>query len=110
MIDDTIRRIEARLQGAESMPEQTRAELIHLLAQLKAEVSQLPPTKSAQAMNIARYADLSTEEAVAAERNPERLRGTLDGLADSVREFEDSHPRLVQAANNIANALSGLGI
>jgi hypothetical protein len=110
MIDETIQRIEARLRSAEAMPEQTRAELLNLLGALKAEVGQLPATKSEQARNIARYADLSTEQAVASERDAEQFKGTLDGLAGSVREFEETHPRLVQTVNNIAHALSGLGI
>jgi hypothetical protein len=110
MIDETIQRIEARLRSAETMPDSTRAELLHLLATLKAEVMQLPPGKSAQAENIARAADVSTEQAVLQDRDAESYRGTIDDLAGSVREFEDSHPRLVQIVNNIANALSGLGI
>lgn len=110
MIDDTIQRIEARLAGSEAIPAQTRAELLNLLATLKAEVNQLPAAKSEQAKTIARYADLSTSQAVDAGRDPEQFKGTLDQLAESVHEFEDTHPKLVQAVNNIAHALSGLGI
>jgi len=110
MIDDTIQRIEARLRSAETMPESTRAELLGMLATLKVEVGQLPPGRSVQAENIARAADLSTQQAVMADRDEDSYRGTIDDLAGSVREFEDTHPKLVQAVNNIANALSGLGI
>ena len=110
MIDETIQRIEARLRSAENMPESTRAELLSLLGTLQSEVGRLPAGKSQQAENIARAADLSTEQAVAKNRDPESYRGTLDDLAGSVHEFEDTHPRLVQIVNNIANTLSGLGI
>ena len=110
MIDDTIQRIEARLNSAGALPESTRAELINLLATLKREVALLPAANAEQAQTIARAAESSTEQAVASERDEEAYRGALDELAGSVREFEDSHPRLVQAVNNIANTLSGLGI
>lgn len=110
MIDDTIRRIEARLQSSEAMPEATRAELLNLLATLKDEVAQLPAQNAAAVQSIVRAAEVSTEQAVAPARDEERYRGALDELADSVRDFEDSHPRLVQVVNNLANTLAGLGI
>ncbi len=110
MIDETIQRIEARLRGAESLPDQTRAELLLLLATLKSEVGQLPAAHSAAAREIARAADASTSEALASERDDESHRKALAELAGSVREFEDSHPQLVQVVNSIASALSRMGI
>lgn len=110
MIDDTIQRIEARLRSAENMPEATRADLLNLLATLRQEVTGLPPSKTRQAENIARAADISTAQAVAETRNDESYQGSVNDLANSVREFEGSHPRLVQIVNNIANVLAGLGI
>lgn len=110
MIDETITRIERRLRSAETMPDSTRAELLSLLATLKAEVAQLPPGKAQEAENIALAADRSTEQALAENRDPEVYRGTLDNFAGSVREFEESHPKLVQIVNNISNTLAGLGI
>jgi hypothetical protein len=110
MIDDTIQRIEARLRSSEAMPETTRAELLTLLETLKNEVAQLPPSCVAQAETIARATEVSTEQAVAPERDEQRHRRALDELTDSVRDFEDSHPQLVQVVNNIANTLAGMGI
>ena len=110
MYEDTIQRIEARLRSSENIPDTTRAELLNLVATLRAEVSQLPPAQSEQAHNIARAAEASTSEALSSNRNPDTQRGTLDELAESVREFEGTHPRLVQIVNNFANTLSGLGI
>jgi hypothetical protein len=110
MIDETIQRIEARLRSAETMPDSTRMELLTLLQTLRAEVSQLPPGKAAEAQSIALAADRSTEQALAPDRDPDVYRGTLDTFSGSVREFEESHPKLVQIVNNIANTLAGLGI
>jgi hypothetical protein len=110
MIDDTIQRIEARLRSSEAMPESTRAELLALLDTLKNEVSQLPASRAAQAQTIARATEVSAEQAMAPERDEHRYRNALNDLTGSVRDFEDSHPQLVQVVNNIANTLSGLGI
>ena len=108
MIQETIQRLEARLRGSEALPENTRDELLTLLATLRAEIAQLPAASATQAQNIAELTDRSAKEAAA--RNPERLQGTLDELVDAARGFEESHPQLVQIVNNIANTLASLGI
>lgn len=110
MIDETIQRIEARLRNAEHLPEQTRTDLLTLVATLRAEVAQLPSGKADAAEKIARYTDRSMAEAVSTSPDAEQFQGTIGDLAASVREFEGTHPRLVQIVNNIANTLSGLGI
>lgn len=110
MIEDTIEKIEARLQHADSLPEDKRAELRQLFATLKAEVAKLPRTHAEQAESIAGFADISTHEATREQQNPELLKLSLSGLSSSVEEFEKSHPKLVQIVNAISNALSNLGI
>ena len=108
MIHDTIQRLEARLRGSEALPETTREELLSLLATLRAEIAQLPATSATQAQTIAELTDRSAKEATG--KNPERLQGAWDELVDAARDFEESHPRLVQVVNNIANTLASLGI
>jgi|KBSSwiStaDraftv2_1062776.scaffolds.fasta_scaffold2724892_2 DNA repair exonuclease SbcCD ATPase subunit len=108
MIQETIQRLEARLRGSEALPENTRDELLTLLATLRAEIAQLPAASATQAQNIAELTDRSAKEAAA--RNPERLQRALDELVDAARGFEESHPQLVQIVNNIANTLASLGI
>ncbi len=110
MIDDTIQRIEARLRNAGTLPDATRAELLQLLATLRSEAAQLAPAHTDQAQAIARAADVSTAETLASQRDPVSHRLALEDLTASVHQFEDSHPKLVQVVNNIANTLSGLGI
>ena len=110
MIEDTIQRIEARLRGSDNLPEATRAELLTLLGTLKSELATLPASKAEEAEAIVRQADLSTERAIAPKRDAESMQGTLDQLAGSVHEFEDTHPKLVEIVNNMANTLAGLGI
>jgi hypothetical protein len=110
MIQDTIGKIEAKIQGSEAIKEERRAELLHLLATLKSEVATLSETHGEQAQSIAGFAEVSAHEATRAEQNPRLLELSLEGLSSSVAELEKSHPRLVQIVNAISNTLSNLGI
>jgi hypothetical protein len=99
MIEETIQQIEAQLQSATNLSPETRAELQSLLSKLRAEAARLPPGEDrAVAFESAR-----TDK-------PESMQDSVDQLRRSVEEFEESHPRLVQLANHVANTLSGLGI
>ena len=95
MIEETIRQIEERLRASENIAPGTRAELMDLLAKLRAEAAGLPPAE---------------EPGAATPAEAESMQDSVDQLRRSVEEFEDSHPRLVQLANHVANTLSGLGI
>jgi uncharacterized protein DUF4404 len=111
MIKDTIGQIEARIQSAEAIKDdQRRRELLQLLGTLKSEIAQLSKTHGEQAQSIAGFTDLSTYEATRAERNPQLLKLSLEGLGESVQGFERSHPRLVQIVNAISSTLANLGI
>ena len=110
MIEDTVSKIEAKIQGAESINPDRKQELLHLLGTLKSEVSELSKTHGDEAQSIAGFTEVSAHEATRAEQNPELLELSLKGLSSSVEGFEKSHPRLVQIVNAISNALSNLGI
>jgi predicted transcriptional regulator len=110
MIEDTIGKIEARIQGAETVKEERRQELLQLLGTLKSEVAELSKTHEEQAQSIAGFTEVSAHEATRTEKNPELLKLSLEGLGSSVRELEESHPRLVQIVNSISSTLSNLGI
>lgn len=110
MIQDTIAQIEQRLRQGGAVDDAKRAELLHLLATLKAEVSGLSETHADQAQSIAGFTAVSAHEATREEKNPDLVRLSLKGLASSVEEFEASHPRLVEVVNRICTTLSNLGI
>jgi len=95
MIEETIRQIETRLDASTNLAPETRQELLTLLAKLRTEAAQLPPS--------ARSAPESAAKAESAEEHAEQLRG-------AVEEFEESHPQIVQLVNHLANTLAGLGI
>ena len=110
MIEDTIGKIEARIQNAESIKDDRRKELLQLLATLKSEVAELSKTHSDEAQSIAGFTAVSAHEATRSEQNPRLLKLSLEGLGSSVAGFEQSHPRLVQIVNAISNTLANLGI
>ncbi len=110
MIDDTIHKIRAKLEGSEAIRDERRRELLELLDTLKHEVEDLSKTHGEQAQSIAGFAEISAHEAIRSEKNPRLLKLSVEGLNSSVAEFEGSHPRLVQIVNAIGNTLSNLGI
>ena len=110
MIEDTLKKIEARVQGSEAISDDRRRELLQLLDTLKSEVADLSQTHGDQATSIAGFTDLSTHEATRSSQDPRLLSLSLQGLSSSVKGFENSHPKLVQIVNAISNTLSNLGI
>lgn len=110
MIEDTLGKIEAKIEGAETIKDERKRELLQLLGTLKSEVAELSKTHGEQAQSIAGFAEVSTHEATRAEQNPHLLQLSLQGLSSSVNELEKSHPRLVQIVNAISHTLSNLGI
>jgi hypothetical protein len=110
MIEDTIGKIESRIEGADAIKEDRKVELLQLLGTLKAEVAELSKTHGEEAQSIAGFAEVSAHEATRAEQNPELLKLSLSGLGSSVQGFEQSHPKLVQIVNAISHTLSNLGI
>ena len=110
MIEDTIQRIEARIQGAEAVSGERRQELLQLLGTLKSEVATLSQTHADAASSIAGFTDVSTHEATRAQPDPRLVELSLAGLAQSAKGFEASHPRLMQAVDAVSRALANLGI
>jgi hypothetical protein len=110
MIEETIRKIENRIQDIPALSEEKKQELSGLVATLKTEVMSLAETHSEHAESIVRFADLSTHEVARKTGQPELQDISRRGLAASVDGFEATHPRLVDAVNQISLMLSNLGI
>jgi len=110
MIDETLRKIELKIEGADSIKDERKRELLQLLGTLKSEVEGLSATHSEQAQSIAGFTEMSAHEATREQQNPELLDLSLKGLKSSVEEFQESHPKLVQIVNTISQTLSNLGI
>lgn len=110
MIPERIAQIEATLRSNSQIPDATREELLALLAGLQAEVAPLVATHGESAQNIVGNADAAAQAAVRRGEEPAQADEALESLTDSVREFEASHPQLVQVVGRLANTLSNMGI
>jgi hypothetical protein len=110
MMQDTISKIEGRIQNSGALSADQRAELLKLLGELKTEITALSKTHQEQAESIASFAEVSAREATRESKNPEALRHSVGGLQSSVGEFETSHPQLAALVNRIASLLANMGI
>ena len=110
MIDETIAKIEAKIQKVNSVKDENKQELLNLLGTLKIEISELAKTHAEQAQSIAAFTEVSTHEATRQEKNPELLELSVRGLESSVHGFETSHPQLVEIVNAFCLMLSNMGI
>jgi prefoldin subunit 5 len=110
MIEETIKRIEARIQTTDSLTPERRHELIELLATLKAEAANLARTHGEQAQSIVGFTQVTTHEAMRTDQDPRLLNLSVQALRRSVEDFEKSHPRLAQIVNSISTTLSNSGI
>ncbi|MGE5432137.1 MAG: DUF4404 family protein [Syntrophomonadaceae bacterium] len=110
MIEDTIEKIKEKIRANRSLSEENKIELLGLLAKLNPEITELSKTHSEHAENIAGSIERSADEAIKEERNPNLLKSEIDSLSDSVKDFEVSHPKLVETVNYIATVLANMGI
>jgi hypothetical protein len=110
MIQDSLDKIEASVQGASNIPDDTKTQLLGLLAELKTEVSALAATHGENARDIALLAGASAHEATREGKEPGEVDAALEKLTGSVSGFETTHPRLAQIVNRLAVTLSGVGI
>lgn len=87
MIQQTISDIEAKIRSG-TLSESGKNELLESLAKLKAELAALETDR----------------EKLKSLKNP------VQELRSSVEGFEQSHPKLIQAVNNITSTLSNWGV
>jgi hypothetical protein len=110
MISERLAQLESSLRDNASLPEATRQELLDLVAGLKAEMAPLMDTHGENARAIAGRAEAAVQASINRDEQPEQAEQAVKGLAASVREFEVTHPRLVEIVDQLALTLSNLGI
>lgn len=110
MIETTLSQLETRVKNAGSISEEQKTELLKLLSKLKSEVLELSETKAEHAESISGFIERSTHEATRNEKNPSLLKHAIDGLQMSVKEFELTHPKLVEDVNYVSTVLANMGI
>jgi hypothetical protein len=87
-----------------------KAEILHQLSALQAELDELARTDADRAKTIAGFAELSAHEATLAKPRRELLQLSVAGLKKSVQEFEQTHPRLVESVGSLSALLSNIGL
>ncbi len=110
IIDYRIGIIESTIRTARKIPEDTRVELMAMLAGLKSELANLSKTHHEEAASITRFADASAHEAARTENQPQLTDTALQGLRLSIEGLEESHPIVVRIVNRFATALSNMGL
>ncbi len=110
MIQKTVENIEEKIRESSSVNDESKAELLRLLAMLKAEIGELSKTHPEQAESITSFAQASAHEATRKEKNPDLLKLSLDGLSASVKGIEASHPDLLRVVNAVSQVLANMGI
>ena len=110
MIDKTLKELEERIKASTLISKDKKAEFLILVSKLKSEIGELAKTKAEEAESIAAFTKLSAYEATRRKKNPNLLELSLKGLSHSVKEFEVSHPKLVEGINAIATMLANMGI
>jgi len=110
MLKKTISSIESAIRRIHSIDYERKTELLKLLDTLKTEVNVLGKENPEQARSIAGFTEIAAHEATRVSQNPGLTKISQDGLMASVKEFETSHPILVDTANDICVLLSRLGI
>ena len=110
MIDETVTKIEARIDQLQSIGGEKKTELTDVLSTLKSEIVELAQTEQDQAESITRFTELSAHEATREAGSPRLKSLSIEGLSASVEGFEASHPRLVEIVNSICTTLANLGV
>lgn len=105
MIENRIATIQSTIETAGTIPTETKAELLQLIAGLKSEIETLSETHHEDASSITRFADASAHEASRTQKNPQLAETALTGLRLSIQGFEDSHPELVRTVSRFATTL-----
>jgi K+/H+ antiporter YhaU regulatory subunit KhtT len=110
MMEDRMRKIEARIQQALGLPETEREKLLQLVSTLREEVAALARSHEEEARSIAHFLDASTHEASRTKKQPKLLEAARLGLTGSVENFESSHPKLFATVNQAAVVLANMGL
>jgi len=109
-IEERLQKIEEQVGQAGNIPEETRTELLSLLAALRTEIATLPSTHEEEARHIADFAEASALEATRSSVRPKLLEEALSGLTGPVEKFETSHPELAAVLNRLAAVLANMGM
>jgi hypothetical protein len=110
MIEDNLARLDAAVKKIEAAAPPNKDALLRLLKELRKEMIRLDASHLEHGASVAGFTESAAHEATRKSRVPPLLKLSLEGLAQSVRGFETSHPRLVETIGELGRELSSIGI
>ena len=110
MIEDTLAHLDAAKKKIEAAAPPNKAALLILIEELRKEMLRMDVSHLEHGTSVAGFAESAAHEATRKSRVPPLLKLALEGLAQSVRGFETSHPRLVETIGELGRELSSIGI
>ncbi len=108
MTSERLAKLESMLRDNPSLSETNRRELLDLVAGLRAEMASLEDTHAERANQIVGSAEAAVQASI--HEQPPQATVAVERLASSVREFEASHPKLVEIVDQLTSTLSNMGI
>lgn len=105
-----IEAIEKKIEATSQIDAKIKEDLLDLMRSLKTELTDLKEVNPNGAHNIADKTQVSAEKVLTSDNKQNELQKDIDGLQETVEEFEVSHPKLVQVVNRICMMLSDIGI
>jgi hypothetical protein len=109
-VQDTMKELVNKIGNSGSISKEKKTELLSLLSVLESEINDLSQTNAEHAESIVRFAHAHAHETTRTEKMPQLRHLSLEGLQESVRGLENSHPKLVEIVNSICSTLANLGI
>jgi len=110
MLEHTLETIKNKIKDAPNIPDPNKVEYLELLHTLNDQINELQKSQKEKAQSIKGFTKISAHEITRDEIDPGLIRISIEGLSSSVKEFEASHPKLVQTVNAICDFLSKIGI
>jgi hypothetical protein len=110
MMEERMRKIEARIQQTPGLPEAEREKLLHLFSTLREEVDALAQSHEEDAQSIAHFLEASTHEISRSAKQPKLLEAARNGLTASVEDFERTHPKLFETVSQASVVLANMGL
>ena len=102
--------IENKIRNS-SIQSENREQLLSLLNELKGEIEKLSSEDQHEKLSsVGSFAEAGANEVARDGGSKSILDIALHGLSESVKEFEESHPKLVQTINSICTQLSNSGL
>jgi hypothetical protein len=109
LVNRTLTKIKSTIQKNPDLPEKDKTQIMNLLETLKVEINELSRSHAEEAESIVGFIERSTHETTRKKKNPTLLKLSIDGISESVKEFEASHPKLAETVNFLSSALANSG-